>query len=305
MTILSAEQAAHFEKLLNEYEQMRDDAQAGLKETVGDLREKLSAIVAKDDLAAELGGFREAVKRRRERDKKPEKVAKAEAKSDVADAYELLLEQAPIRILPAHSARRASRVADFDPETGVVHESSGRDESIPVRTESTLAGMASPSPAAETSVEQGTTDRAANQAEKLGKHVEAEMPGPLESNSELSHGASASSDEPAEASIKGAGGMQAVETVAEAISVAPASQNPGDDHDQVNSTGRNTSDDTSASCQAKSTAWALPDRAPRQPNRAEATAMFYPDPSNPRIKNIPPMPDIPEFLRRARPEGNA
>lgn len=177
MTILSAEQAAHFEKLLNEYEQMREDAQAGLKETVGDLREKLGTLVAKDDLAAELSGFREAVKRRRDRDKKPEKVAKAEAKSDVADAYELLLENAPhknttrtqrptreqgsdttdlpglaerlhrlaaqgdtdalqviaaakygpdvMRAVAAGILERDGSATDFDPETGVITESSG------------------------------------------------------------------------------------------------------------------------------------------------------------------------------------
>lgn len=126
MTALSDEQAAQFESLLREYEQMREDAQNGLKDVVGDLRAKLALLVAKEDVAAEVAGFREAVKRRWIEDKHPEKAAKIEAKTDVADAYEHQLSNAGIYTTRTRSAGRAkldtaeTEIQPFDADIGEI-----------------------------------------------------------------------------------------------------------------------------------------------------------------------------------------
>lgn len=107
MTALSREQAAHFEALIDAYEQQREDAQQGLKDTLADLREALGKVLDKSDIAAEVAGLRGAVKRRRIERTNPEKAEKIEAREDLADQYYFLLTNRGDDDTRAHSAQRA------------------------------------------------------------------------------------------------------------------------------------------------------------------------------------------------------
>lgn len=214
MTVLSSEQRDHFEKLLNEYEQMREDAQQGMKAVVGDLREKLGALVAKEDLADELAGFRLYVKRRYAKANHPEKVAKADAKSEIADAYEFQASQGQVYTTRTHSAGRANLdlvqtevVTPRDPSTGEIiehtnaaasgapsnrpgtdvaaPESCGTAEGSGAQTESTLAGMAEPSPAAG-AAEQGTTVCAESDGKQAVTSQPVVEPGPQDTHAKPS-----------------------------------------------------------------------------------------------------------------------
>jgi len=120
MTALSREQAAHFEELIDAYEQQREDAQTGLKDTLADLREALAAKIDKAEIAAEVAGLRGAVKRLRMERNNPEKAAKVGEKQDLADQYYFLLQSHPVESTArAHSAQRASQ-PDFDRQTGEI-----------------------------------------------------------------------------------------------------------------------------------------------------------------------------------------